>query len=220
MYLRLYAIRRGDVECIVTFAVVLRQLPFPSLKSRFGNLLVTLRKTTINFSQNNDLSNQQDATIFVYWSFYWSIWICSTCFRQQTRPSSGALLAVYTALLQCTGRQQYRCIVSNCIYSQKCSWRWASLSPETCRADSNRPIKMSINENVCIMLVAYIAVLMIHGLTNVTFSQDMAGFEHRSYDCEAGLLPTCRGRCSEFPAVKNIWHTSNPRLFMRRISDS
>jgi len=36
-----------------------------------------------------------------------------------------------------TGRQQYWCIVlyQSCIYSQKCSWRWASLSPETCRAD-------------------------------------------------------------------------------------
>jgi len=44
----------------------------------------------------NGVSNQQDATIFVYWSFYWPIWICSTCFGLQTRPSSGALLTVYT----------------------------------------------------------------------------------------------------------------------------
>jgi len=36
----------------------------------------------------NDVNNQQDATIFVYWPFYWSIWICST--------SSAALLTVYT----------------------------------------------------------------------------------------------------------------------------
>jgi len=46
---------------------------------------------------------------------------------------------------------------------KKCSWRWASLSPETCRADSNR----SINENCCILLVAYIVVLMMHGLKNI-----------------------------------------------------
>ena len=45
----------------------------------------------------DDVSNQQDATNSVYWSFYWSIWICSTCFGRQTRPSSGALLTVYTA---------------------------------------------------------------------------------------------------------------------------
>jgi hypothetical protein len=52
--------------------------------------------------QDNDVGNQKGATIFVYWSFYWSIWICSTCFGRQTRPPSGALLTVYTALLQCT----------------------------------------------------------------------------------------------------------------------
>jgi len=34
------------------------------------------------------------------------------------------------------------------IYSQKTSWRWASFSPETCRADSNRSIKISINEKL------------------------------------------------------------------------
>ena len=55
----------------------------------------------------------------------------------------------------------------SCIYRQKCSWRWASLSPETCRADSNRSIKRSINKNCCIVLVAHIVVLMMHGLTNV-----------------------------------------------------
>ena len=52
----------------------------------------------------------------------------------------------------------------SCIYSQKkCSWRWASLSPETCTADSNRSIKRSINENCCISLVAYVVVPMTHG---------------------------------------------------------
>jgi len=47
-------------------------------------------------------------------------------------------------------------LYQNCIYSKKCSWRWASLSPETCSADWNRSIKRSINENCCILLVAYI----------------------------------------------------------------
>ena len=52
-----------------------------------------------------------------------------------------------------------------CICNKRCSWRWASLSPETCRADSNRSIK----ENCGILLVPYIVVLMMHGLTNVKF---------------------------------------------------
>jgi len=35
-----------------------------------------------------------------------------------------------------TGRQQCRCIVPKAVYMvKKCSWRWANLSPETCRAD-------------------------------------------------------------------------------------
>ena len=46
---------------------------------------------------------------------------------------------------------------------KKCSWRWASLSPETCRADSNRSIKRSINGIFCILLVAYIDALMYLG---------------------------------------------------------
>jgi len=33
--------------------------------------------------------------------FHWSIWICCTCFGRQTRPYSGALLTVYTVLVQC-----------------------------------------------------------------------------------------------------------------------
>ena len=52
-----------------------------------------------------------------------------------------------------TGRQQYRCIVPKAVYTVKnCSWRRASLSPETCRAD----LKRSLNGICCILLVAYI----------------------------------------------------------------
>ena len=54
-----------------------------------------------------------------------------------------------------------------CIYSQKCSLRWASLPPKTCRTYSNRSIGKSIKEICCILLVAYIVVLMMHGLTDV-----------------------------------------------------
>ena len=45
--------------------------------------------------------------------------------------------------------------------------RWASLSPETYRADLKRSIKRSINGICCILLVAYVVVLMMHGLTNI-----------------------------------------------------
>ena len=43
------------------------------------------------------------------------------------------------------GLQQCRCIVPKAVYTvNKCSWRWANLSPETCRAE----LKRLINENV------------------------------------------------------------------------
>ena len=59
---------------------------------------------------------------------------------------------------------------------QKYSGGWASLSTETCRANSNRSIKRSINGNCCILLLAYIAVLMMHGLTNVNICHDCASW--------------------------------------------
>ena len=74
-----------------------------------------------------------------------------------------------STLVQCTdiaaGRQQYRCIVPKAVYTV--TWRWASLSPETCRADLKRSIKRSINGICCILLVAYFVVLMMHSLTNI-----------------------------------------------------
>jgi hypothetical protein len=40
-----------------------------------------------------------------------------------------------------TGRQQCRCIVPKAVYTvKKCSWGWANLSPETCRAELKRLI--------------------------------------------------------------------------------
>ena len=63
-------------------------------------------------------------------------------------------LNVYTALaaisVHCT----------KAIYTvKKCSWRWVSFLPETCRADSNSSIKRSINAICCIFLAAYVGVL-------------------------------------------------------------
>jgi len=86
-------------------------------------------------------------------------------------------LTVHTALVvQCTDiaadRWHRRAAISaHCTTAvctvKKCSWSWASLSPEICRADSNRSIKRSINEDCCILLVAFIVVQLTYGLTNV-----------------------------------------------------
>ena len=44
-----------------------------------------------------------------------------------------------------TGRQQCRCIVPKAVYTvKKCSWGWANVPPETCRAD----LKRLINEKI------------------------------------------------------------------------
>jgi len=119
-----------------------------------------------------DVNNQQDATNSVCWSFYWSIWICSTCFGRQTRSSSrvrfdcmysfwyNAPMLLATGdkgekefhLNLVTGRQQHRCFVPKAVYTiKKYSWGWASLSRETCRGNSNRSIKRSINR-ICWIL--------------------------------------------------------------------
>ena len=94
---------------------------------------------------------------------------------RQTRPSSGALFHClyrfwYNApILLPTGD---KVIVPKTVYTVKIlSWGWASLSPETCRAD----LKRSINGICCILLVAYIVVLMMHGLTNIKFKHDLTG---------------------------------------------
>ena len=69
-----------------------------------------------------------------------------------------------------TDRQQYRDIVPKAVCTvKKCSWGWASLSPETFRVD----LKRSINGICCILLVAYIVVLTMHGPTNIRFKNDL-----------------------------------------------
>ena len=59
-------------------------------------------------------------------------------------------------LVQCTDIVADRCIVPIAVYTvKKCSWGWASLSPETCRAD----LKISIKGTCSILLVAYNVIL-------------------------------------------------------------
>ena len=58
------------------------------------------------------------------------------------------------------------CIVPKAVYIvKKCSWGWANLSPETCRADLKNNNR---RKSCCILLVAYIVVVM-HAHTNVNF---------------------------------------------------
>jgi len=101
---------------------------------------------------NNDVSNQQIATIFFYWSFI-------DLFESALHVSGDKLAHLqehfwlYIQLwYNVPVGSNIGALYQSCKYSQKCSWRWASLSPETCRVDSNR----SINQNCCILLVAYI----------------------------------------------------------------
>ena len=104
--------------------------------------------------------------------------------RATNSPIIRSTFWLYTQLLvQCTdiaaGRQQYRCIAPKAVYTvKKCSWWWASLSPGTCRAD----LKRSINKICCILLVVYIVVLMMQGLTNIKF-EDIIHLQKVTFDC-------------------------------------
>jgi hypothetical protein len=53
---------------------------------------------------------------------------------------------------------------------KKCSWKWVSLSPETCRPDSNRWIIRSINESCWILLIAYIHLCFVQKLEYIKTS--------------------------------------------------
>ena len=78
-------------------------------------------------------------------------------FRRTNSPILMSTFWMYIQLLvQCTDTAADRCYggtdrqqnrqhcTKSCVYSQKCSWGWANLSPETCRAD----LKRLINEIV------------------------------------------------------------------------
>jgi len=75
-------------------------------------------------------------------------------FRAKNSPIFRSTFWLYIQILvQCTaagrcrgiGRQQCRCIVPKNVYTvKKCSWGWANLSPETCRADLKRLIKEKV----------------------------------------------------------------------------
>ena len=120
----------------------------------------------------NDVNNQQDAAMFTFINLFKSALHVS---GDKFAHPQEHFLTVYTALVQCTdtaadqcrgtGRQQCRCIVPKAVYTVKnCSWGWANLSPETCRAD----LKGLINEKV-LHLVGYLhrCTKMMHCHTNM-----------------------------------------------------
>ena len=67
-------------------------------------------------------------------------------FRATNSPILRSTFWLYiNFLIECTGRQQCRCILSKDVHTiKKCSWGWVNLAPETCRAE----LKRLINENV------------------------------------------------------------------------
>ena len=94
----------------------------------------------------NYVNNQQDATNFRLLIFL----IHPYMFRGTNSPIlRNTFDYIYTAFgrmhRHCCRRQQCRCILPKAVYTdKKCSWGWANLSPETCKA----VLKRLINEKV------------------------------------------------------------------------
>ena len=77
-------------------------------------------------------------------------------FRATNSPILRSTFWLYIQLLvQWTDTAADRCIVPKYVYTvEKCSWGWANLSPETCRAELKRLKK----RKSCILLTIYIVV--------------------------------------------------------------
>jgi hypothetical protein len=89
-----------------------------------------------------------------FWLYTYSFWYKAPTLL----PTSATVEMELTFHLnRGTGRQQCRCIVPKAVYTvKKCSWGWANLSPETCRAELKR---LKNGKSCCILLVIYIVVL-------------------------------------------------------------
>ena len=61
-------------------------------------------------------------------------------FRAKNSPIIRSTFWLYTKLLvQCTDTAADRCIITKAVHTVKnCSWGWANLSPETCKAELKR----------------------------------------------------------------------------------
>ena len=90
----------------------------------------------------NNINNQQDATTFSFINLFNSALHVS---GDKFAHPQEHLLTLYTAFgtmhRHCCRpvprlRLNWECIVPKAVYTvKKCSWEWANLSPETCRAD-------------------------------------------------------------------------------------
>jgi hypothetical protein len=85
--------------------------------------------------------------------------------RATNSPIHRSTFWLYIQLLvQCTDTAADRCIVPKAVYTvKKCSWGWENLSPETWFKKINKW------KSCCILLVAYIVLLVMHGHTNIKF---------------------------------------------------
>ena len=69
-------------------------------------------------------------------------------FRATNSPILSSTFWLYIQLLvQCTETAADRCIIPKAVYTvKKCSWGWANLSPETCRAELKKINKVRVVE--------------------------------------------------------------------------
>ena len=126
-----------------------------------GNLSTELDVCVTVHHQYNDVSNQKDVRTFsliIFWNQPYMFRATNSSILRST------FLTVYTAFgimhRHCwrpvprgTGRQQYRCIVPKAVYTvKKCSWGWANLLPETCRADFKRLIKRLLTKKLLLLV--------------------------------------------------------------------
>jgi len=86
-------------------------------------------------------THSQDASNFVYWPFDWSIWICSTCFGRQTRPSSGTLSDWYNGTI---GTMDRYCCRQAAMSVQNCEKRALDMSCHVCLS-----IRLSVRLSAC-----------------------------------------------------------------------
>ena len=110
----LFDVQTELLDVLRSISTSTTKYPFPS-----GIWRSWIRPSWYNYE-----SNQPDATIQVNLLFL----VSSTCFRRCFRPSSGALDCIYS-------RQQLGWILQDTVNTDKCSWWWAKISPEICRAD-------------------------------------------------------------------------------------
>ena len=105
-----------------------------------------------------DTNNEQDATTFSFINLFNSALRVSG--DRFAHPQEHFWLYIQL-LVQCTDTASDRCIVQKLYIVKKCSWGWATLSPETRRAELKRLIKEKV------VASCYRCTKMSHGHTNI-----------------------------------------------------